>query len=78
MIGYFRERRRVRQDAIALLMAMPGKEAWLEARARGKDFDGRSDDERMHWWRVAGRLDRMLEINWQPDTATRWLESPTT
>jgi hypothetical protein len=78
MIGYFRERRRVRQDAIVLMLSMPGKEAWLEARARGKDFDGRTDDDRMHWWRVSHYIDRALDIDWMPDTATRWLESPTT
>jgi hypothetical protein len=75
MLSFFRARRRVRQDAIALMMTMPGKEAWLEARAQAKDFDGRPKDERTYWWRVSHHIDRSLDINWMPDTATRYLES---
>lgn len=78
MIGFLRARRRERDDARELLLAMPGKEAWLEARRRARLFDELTDAERGHWSRVSHRLDRILGINWQPDTATRWLESPTT
>lgn len=78
MIGFFKARRRERDDARALLMAMPGREAWLEARRRARLFDELTDAERAHWSRVAYRLDRILGIDWMPDTATRWLESPTT
>lgn len=75
MIGFFRARRRERRDAIDLLLAMPGKEAWREARRRARLFDELNDHERAHWSRVSYRLDRILDINWQPDTATRYLES---
>jgi hypothetical protein len=47
----------------------------MKARARAKDFDGRPENERTHWWRVSDRIDRILAINWQADTATRYLES---
>lgn len=74
MLSFFQERRRVRQDVVELLREMPGMDAWREARARGKDMD-RSEEERGHWWRVAGRIDRVLQIDWNPDTAGRYLES---
>ncbi|HMQ92493.1 MAG TPA: hypothetical protein PKA33_16010 [Amaricoccus sp.] len=74
-MSWFRRRRRERQDAIRLLMQMPGKDAWLEARRRAQAFDILSGDQRAHWSRVAGRLDRMLGIEWQADTGTRYLES---
>jgi hypothetical protein len=77
MIGFFKRRRRERQDAIRLLMQMPGKDAWLEARRRARAFDILSDQQRAHWSRVSHRLDRMLDIDYMTDTATRWLESPT-
>lgn len=75
MISFFKRRRRERQDAIRLLMKMPGKDAWLEARRRARAFDILSDAQRAHWARVSHRLDRMLDINWNPDTAGRYLES---
>lgn len=77
MIGFFDRRRREIADARELLMAMPGREAWLEARRRARLFDELSEQERCHWARVSYRLDRILGIDWMPDTATRYLESPT-
>lgn len=77
MFGLFGNRKREIADARELLLAMPGREAWLEARRRARLFDELSDEQRAHWSRVAYRLDRILGIDWMPDTATRWLESPT-
>lgn len=74
MIQLFGSSRRERRDVAELLREMPGMDAWREARARGKDMST-SDEERGHWWRVAGRIDRVLQINWNPDTAGRYLES---
>lgn len=74
MLGFFNARRRERRDVADLLRAMPGLDAWREARSRGKDLTT-SDQERGHWWRVAGRIDRILGIDWTPDTAGRYLES---
>ncbi len=75
MIGFLRARRREREDARELLLAMPGREAWLEARHRARLFDELTDKERAHWSRVSYRLDRILGIDWNPDTAGRYLES---
>lgn len=71
---WMESRRRERRDVADLLKAMPGMDAWREARARGKDME-KSEVERGHWWRVAGRIHRILGINWNPDTAGRYLES---
>lgn len=74
MIGFWSARRRERRDVAELLRAMTGMDAWREARSRGKDFTT-SDEERGHWWRVAGRIDTILELDWNPDTAGRYLET---
>lgn len=75
MLGFFERRRRVRRDASQLMREMAGMDAWREARTRAKDFDNHPEDERTHWWRVSDRMDRVLGIRWQADTATRYLES---
>lgn len=74
MFQLFGSSRRERRDVAELLREMPGMDAWREARARGKDMT-RSDQERGHWWRVSHRIDRVLQIDWNPDTAGRYLES---
>ena len=74
VLSFFRARRRERQDAARLLMQMPGKDAWLEARRRARAFDILSDQQRAHWARVSYRLDRILGIDWNPDTAGRYLD----
>jgi hypothetical protein len=54
--AWLRRRWRVNEDVDALLSAMPGKGAWLEARQRGHD-ESLTDDERVHWRRVALRIE---------------------
>lgn len=55
-------------------MQMPGKDAWLESRRRARAFDILSDQQRAHWSRVSYRLDRILGIDYNPDTAGRYLD----
>jgi hypothetical protein len=56
-----RRRQQVRADAEALLRAAPGLDGWRIARERGLD-DSRSEDERQHWWRVAGLIETRAGI----------------
>jgi hypothetical protein len=53
--AWMRRRWRVNEDADALLAQMLGRDAWMEARQRGRD-DGLEDAERIHWRRVAPRI----------------------
>ncbi len=76
MFGLIRraiERRRaVRREALRLI-CYHGREGWHIARDRGRDMS-RPESERGYWWRVSGVIERKLEIDWMPDTATRYLE----
>lgn len=75
MFQIFGNSRREKRDVAELMREMPGIDAWHEARRRAREFDTRTDDDRAHWSRVSHRIDRILQIDWQPDTATRYLES---
>ena len=73
MTGFWRRRAAVKADARALMMVMPGREAWLEARGRGSDMS-LDEGTRTHWQHVSGRIEVWLGIDWTTDTATRFLE----
>ena len=73
MTRFWRRRAAGSADARALMMVMPGREAWLEARGRGSDMS-LDEGARTHWQHVSGRIEIWLGIDWTTDTATRFLE----
>ena len=68
MLGWMEGRRAARRSAEALMQAMPGRDAWLEARARGREME-RDEDDRGHWWRVAALIERRVGIERITDTS---------
>lgn len=55
------------------LMAAHGEEAWTVARAQAFAALGRPERSDLAW-HVVARIERRMKIDWQPDTATRYLE----
>ena len=73
--AYLRRRKLVRLRADRLI-ATHGERSWFVARARAHAIDPFEDRDRSDLaWQVVGIVERRLRISWQPDTATRWLES---
>ena len=75
MKAYLRRRKLVRLRADRLI-ATYGDKSWSVARAHAHAIDPFEDRARADLaWQVVGIVERRLRISWQPDTATRWLES---
>lgn len=73
--AYLRRRKLVRLRADRLI-ATHGEKSWSVARARAHAINPFEDQARADLaWQVVGIVEQRLGIYWQPDTATRWLES---